>query len=745
MTTYPTASARTSLRRANLLPWPLALAVLVLVGFSTPVSSAEVPRVLAPGTLPKDARLEPLKDLDGYFPFTPSPTPEEWAKRAARVRRQLLVALGLWPMPTKSPLNAVIHGKIDLGDYTVEKVCFESLPGFYVTGSLFRPKGRSGRLPGVLCPHGHWEDGRFYDVGPERIRAQIVAGEERFENGGRNPLQSRCVQLARMGCVVFHYDMIGYADSQQIPQSLAHGFAKQRPEMNTLQNWGLFSPQAEEHLQSVMGLQTFDSIRALDFLISLPDVDPDRIAVTGASGGGTQTFVLCAIDPRPAVAFPAVMVSTAMQGGCTCENACDLRVRTGNVEFAALFAPKPLGMTAANDWTKEMPTKGFPELKRHFAMLGAPENVQLTPLLQFGHNYNYVSRAAMYRWLNQHLKLGYHDPIVEQDYPRLTGAELTVWDARHPRPEGGPDLERKLLRWLTDDARTQLAQDQDSLDRFRQIFGGAVDVLIGRSLSEVGPVEWNIKTKTDRGDYLQMSGLLRNIAHREELPIVFLYPKQWQGQTVIWLTGNGKAGLYDADGSVRPEIQKLLQARATVVGVDLFEQGEFLADGNGVAETRRVRNPREAAAYTYGYNDTLFAQRVDDILTVISYVKHSERTSKEIDLAGLDGAGPWAAAARAQAGAAVGRAAVDTGGFRFGKIQAIHDVNFLPGGAKYGDLPGLLALGVPGRLWLAGEGAEPPALLKRLYALADAGPNLMVFRGAGDQVAAGAAAWLAAP
>src|ERR1051325_815746 len=101
-----------------------------------------------------------------------------------------------------------------------------------------------------------------------------------------------------------------------------------------------------------MGLQTWNSIRALDFVTSLPDVDASRIGVPGASGGGTQTFILCAVDPRPTVAFPAVMVSTAMQGGCTCENCSLLRVGTGNIELAALMAPRPLGMSGADDWTK---------------------------------------------------------------------------------------------------------------------------------------------------------------------------------------------------------------------------------------------------------------------------------------------------------------------------------------------------------------------------------------------------------
>src|SRR6185295_10067168 len=181
---------------------------------------------------------------------------------------------------------------------------------------------------GVLFAHGHWTDARFYDSGDAEIFREIANGEERLEEGGRSRFQSMCVQLARMGCVVWQWDMLSDFDSIQFSSQIVHRFAKQRPEMNTTENWGLYSPQAEAHLQSIMGLQTLNSVRSLDFLLSLPEVDPDRVAITGASGGGTQTMILAGIDPRVTLSFPAVMVSTAMQGGCTCENASLLRVNT---------------------------------------------------------------------------------------------------------------------------------------------------------------------------------------------------------------------------------------------------------------------------------------------------------------------------------------------------------------------------------------------------------------------------------
>jgi hypothetical protein len=690
--------------------------LLALACFSAAIATIAQPeRALSPGSRPEDARLGPLTDLDGYFPFSPPATPDEWRQRAAQLRLQTLVSLGLWPLPEKTPLKAVIHGKMDRGNYTVEKVYFESYPGFFVTGNLYRPKGRAEKLPAVLSPHGHWDDGRFMDFGVDETRKMIQSGAERFEEGGRSPLQSRCVQLARMGCVVFHYDMIGYADSVQIPQSIAHGFAKQRPEMNTAENWGLFSPQAEAHLQSVMGLQTWNSIRALDFLCSLPDVDTNRIGVTGASGGGTQTFILGAVDDRPAVAFPAVMVSTAMQGGCTCENACLLRIGAGNVDFAALFAPKPLGMTAANDWTREMPTKGFPDLQSLYAMLGAGDHVMLKPLLQFPHNYNAPSRAAMYGWFKTHLHLPSTVSTEERDYKRLSRAELSVWDVAHRPPSGGPDFERKLLRQMTRRSDQQIEALSQQPDAYRKVVGAAMSILFAPTVPPSCDTVYREITRTNFAFYHQTTGLLLCDAPKNRLPMTVLIPNTPTNRVALWLNTRGKAGLFESDRPAN-EVRKLLENGVTVVGPDLFMQGEFTEDGIPPVKTRVVNNPREAAAYTLGYNRSLFAQRVGDVLWIAGWLKDRDPGS-DLWLVALDDSGRWAAAALAGLKGKITAAALNTGHFRFGRVLDLQAPDFMPGGAKYGDLPGMLALGSPTRLWIKGEGGTEESILKTLYRL----------------------------
>lgn len=710
----------------------ILLTCLINTGWS---DESSAPKVLPAGSQLQDTRLGPLKDLNGYFPFHVPETVEAWEQRAEELRRRILVANGMWPLPPRTELNAVIHSPVEREGFTVESVYFEAVPGFYVTGMLFRPTGKSGPFPGVLCPHGH--GGRLQDSGIPGVRKQIVKGEERFEASGRFPKLARCAQLARMGCVAFIFDMIGYADSNQLSYELAHRFARQRPEMETPQNWGLYSAQAEMRLQSIMGLQTWCSVRALDFLESLPDVDPQRLGVTGGSGGGTQTILLCAIDPRPVVAFPQGMVSTAMQGGCTCENTSLLRIGTGNVEMAALFAPRPQAMTTADDWTKEMMTRGFPELQQLYTLLGAGDHVECTPMPHFPHNFNYVSRARMYAWFNTHLDLGLTEPIVEEDYELLgehAGGSraqappgLSVWNEEHPAPtERGDAYERKLLAQLDQQSNEQMRalwpKDAESLETYRETVGLAVQTLMGRTLEQVGPVERTEMDRSEQEDYWLFTDLISMPNHREQLPTVSIVPRKsdWNGRVVLWLTGNGKAGLFTRQGTPLPEVLELVQHGDAVVSADLFAQGEFVSEDLPADQNRVVKNPREFAGYTYTYNHPLFAQRTHDVLSLIEWARTDKHAAQQIALVGTAGIGPVVAAAGALCGDAVESVAVQTNGFRFTQLNDYRAANFLPGIVKYGDLPALLALNAPKRLLVIGDEAAEAQVAEQAYQSASA-------------------------
>lgn len=669
--------------------------------------------ILQPTLHAEDVRQGALKDLKGYFPFTPPKSLGDWQARKEEVRRRILVAEGLWPMPTKTPLNAVIHGKVapQGENYTVEKVYFESAPGFFVTGNLYRPKNPQGKVPGVLFAHGHWQDARLALADPQKLREEIAIGAERFEKGGRSMFQSLCVQLARMGCVVWQWDMLSDSDSVQLSRELVHTFAKQRPEANKREGWGLYSPQAEAHLQSIMGLQTLNAVRGLDFLLTLPEVDPERTAITGASGGGTQTMLLAAIDDRIKLSFPCVMVSTGMQGGCTCENTSLLRIGTGNVEFAALFAPKPQGMNTANDWTKEMATKGFPELQQLYRLHGAKDHVFLLRGEHFQHNYNAVTRSAFYTFLNKHFKLGFTAPVIENDYEPLTREQLSVWDAQHPAPKaGGLAFEQSLLKWLHDDAQKQLQAAASTREGREKVLRPAVETILGRTYAQAGDSTWELQDKQDQGAYLSMTGTLQNTSHQEQLSLTWLYPKNWNSRAVIWL----QAGKPDAAALVTlPEVQALLKAGTLVVAPAVLAP-------TGATQNRLVENPREFAGYTYGYNHALFAQRVHDVLTLIRFLRQGQvgqhPRPQQVTLVGTGSQGPVALAARALAGQAVDRAAIETAGFRFGHVLDYQDAMFLPGGAKYLDIPGLIALNEDLPLWIQGEGPAPKQSLQEWLA-----------------------------
>jgi hypothetical protein len=634
-------------------------------------------------------------------PFVPPSSTRVWEERAQRLRRQLRVALGLWPWPERTPLNAHVTGTLERDDYVVERVVLESLPGHFVTGNVFRPKHAAGHLPAVLAPHGHWPGGRFQDVDLAEAQRAVASGAEPFVTAARHPLQAGALHFARMGAVAFLFDLEGYADAVQVPIDVAHTFARERLEMHTRTGWGFYSPQAELHLQSVMGLTTWNALRALDYLASRSDVDPSRIGVAGASGGGTQTFILGALDTRPAALFPAVMVSTHMQGGCTCENASYLRIDTGNVEIAALSAPRPLGMTAADDWTHDVEHDGFPQLQRVYSMLGARDRVQLWPFLQFEHNFNGVSRRVIYEWFNRFLRIGGPDVPAERPFDPLTPAESSVW-ADSPGPSTvGVAHERALLAQLTDTSNRAFAalvpRDVESLAQFRDVVGGAFEVLFGEGMrsAEAGSFEPR-HTQFISGATLE-TGVLHDESRGAALPLLRVSPHGAPRGIVIWLDPSGKRSLFDGSRLSDP-VSRLVTHHYVVLGVDLFEQGEFRGNA-GPLEHVRLASPRPHAGYTFGYNLPVPAERTRDVLSVVRFVRAQADGSVAIIARGP--ASAWAAGARAIAGAAVDRLAVDLDGFRFVAVDRIDHPDLLPGAAKYGDLPALLALSAPFRTWIS--------------------------------------------
>jgi len=616
---------------------------------------------------------------------------------------RIQVANGLWPMPERPPVQAVIHGKVEKNGYSVEKVYFESLPGHYVCGNLYRPTHATGKRPAILFPHGHFGNGRLYEASSDEVKKQIASGGEQFEPNARYPTQAVLITMARHGYIVFQHDIVGRGDSRAI----AHG-------------QGFEDAEALLRLQSAMGLQTWNSLRALDFLCGLEDVDPTRVGVTGPSGGGTQTILLCALDDRPACSFPAVMVSESMQGGCGCENAPLLRIGGGNVEIAALFAPKPLGMSNANDWTLHFEKKSFPDLQALFRMYGKPDNVMVRRFPQFKHNFNQVSREVMYSWMNQHLSLE-TTAITEEPIDPMSPAELTVFDDMH-RVEWLPI--EKLRTTQTELSEKQWSDielnTREETQRLQLILEGALQAMTATRFPSSQDVEVqslaSISGEEYRFERLILSRKIdRELFARESIPTGLFLPNQWNGEhLLVWVDANGHEGLLDASKTApRHEVLSLLRRGIAVISPDVLLTGEFVTSGTNVAYPKvSMENPR----FTLTYNRSIIAHRVHDVLTTIGCAKYHYH-AKSIDLMGREEAGPWVILARALAGEHVRRTAADMNQFTFAKITDPSDPSLLPGGLKYGDLIGLAQPIAPNELLLHNTGSMASRRLDSLSAI----------------------------
>ncbi|MCA9299641.1 MAG: acetylxylan esterase, partial [Phycisphaerales bacterium] len=293
-------------------------------------------------------------------------TASDWTRRARRIRVSIWNTLDLpafdpeWQRMTSSdargPLDATITDTRTYDGYVVEDVSFRTFDGSRLAGNLYRPaSGETG--PGFLCPHGHFG-------------ATADDPEGRF----RRDMQLRCATLARMGAVVFTWDMVGWGESDL----------------------------ADHHVPEALPMQTWNSVRAVDYLLSRSDVDPDRIGVTGASGGGSQSFLISALDRRVSLCVPCVMVSSHFFGGCECETGLPLHsgVATNNVEVASIAAPDPLLLiSCGGDWTSNTPEIEYPAIQEIYEVLGHPERVENAHFASEQHDYGPNKRQALYAFV----------------------------------------------------------------------------------------------------------------------------------------------------------------------------------------------------------------------------------------------------------------------------------------------------------------------------------------------------------
>src|SRR5262245_50486586 len=403
---------------ARACPWLAVLVLLLVVSPALPqVSSGDklIDRYLAHETERLSQRF-----LDG------ATTLEEWQKKRPRLRQEYLDMLGLWPLPEKTPLKATVTGTVERGDVVIELLHYQSRPGLYVTGNLYRPKKAGGgreapaaKLPAVLYVCGHSGRGR---------------------NGNKTAFQDHGMWFASNGYVCLIVDTLQLGEVAGIH----HGTYSE----------GRWWWQSLGYTPA--GVECWNGIRGIDYLVSRPDVDPERIAVTGISGGGASTVWIAAADERVKCAVPVSGMSDlesyvknkVINGHCDCM----FLVNTYQWEWttiAALIAPRPM-LFANSDNDSIFPMDGnrriIGRLRKLYKLYEKADLVD-DYVSKGGHDYRPDLRVAIFRWINTHIKKD-KGAVKDPDFKPLPNADLRVFptDADLPRDAKNKTIDTLFVR-----------------------------------------------------------------------------------------------------------------------------------------------------------------------------------------------------------------------------------------------------------------------------------------------------------
>lgn len=277
----------------------------------------------------------------------------QWEARRDTLRLQVRQLLGIDPLLKACSKEKPLVSKLrKYNGYTVQNFCMKTVNGHTVKGSIYTPATK-GKHPLIICPNGHFTNGRYGTVQQQRLGT-----------------------LARMGAICVDFDLWGWGESADEVGAKAH-------------------QTAEAHQ-----MQAVNAIRILDWMIQRKDVDKSRVGVNGGSGGGTQTVLLTALDSRYTAANPVVSLSSWFDGGCPCESGMPIQLAAGgtcNAEIAAMFAPKPMMLVSdGGDWTSTTPTLEYPYLQRIYGFYGKQDNISNVHLPKERHDFGPSKRNAVY-------------------------------------------------------------------------------------------------------------------------------------------------------------------------------------------------------------------------------------------------------------------------------------------------------------------------------------------------------------
>lgn len=414
----------------------LTLCVAALLAVAAP-AAGQPPKDAKPGDVMIEKYLAAETDRLGQRFLDGAKTLDEWQQKRPRLYREYMDMLGLWPLPEKTPLRATVTGTLEREGVVIEKLHYQSKPGLYVTANLYRPKASKGKLPAVLYVCGHSGKGR---------------------DGNKTAFQDHGMWFASNGYVCLVLDTLQLGEIPGVHHGTygrpwIHAKAYGLKDRDKLENRWWWRAAG----YTPAGVECWNGVRGIDYLVSRPDVDADRIAVTGISGGGAATFWIAAADERVKCAVPVSGMSDlesyvknkVINGHCDCMfliNAYGWEWTT----IAALVAPRPL-LFANSDNDRIFPMDGnrriIERLRKLYKMYGKGELVD-EHVSKGGHDYRPDLRVAIFKFINQHVKNDTTTPVEDSaKFKPLPGKVLRVFptDADIPKDARNASIDETFV------------------------------------------------------------------------------------------------------------------------------------------------------------------------------------------------------------------------------------------------------------------------------------------------------------